>query len=134
MKKGRVSLVVTVLVFLLALGSAMAGSKIRFKNMSNKAGIGDTLEEESVGIAFGDYDNDGDQDVYVAKTSSENRLWENDGNGNFIDVAVLRGVGSRGFSRGISWGDYDIDGDLDLIVASATHHPVPKSINANWRT
>ncbi len=125
MKKGRVSLVVTVLVFLLALGSAMAGSKIRFKNMSNKAGIGDTLGEESIGIAFGDYDNDGDQDVYVAKASAENRLWENDGNGNFIDVAVLRGGGNHGFSRGVSWGDYDIDGDLDLIVANMAAGAAP---------
>ena len=124
MKRETISLVVTVLAFLIALGSAWANPKIRFKNVSDNAGIGDKLGE-GVGVAFADYDNDGDQDVYVTKADRapipgvDNRLWENDGMGNFSDVAALRGVDNPGgLGRGISWGDYDNDGDLDLIVAN----------------
>jgi hypothetical protein len=100
---------------------------IRFENMSNEAGIGDMLDQEAVAVAFGDYDNDGDQDIYVSKSSARNRLWENDGNGAFTDVAALRGVGNRGFGRGISWGDYDLDGDLDLFVANLGTETFPRT-------
>ena len=75
------------------------------------------------GPAFADYDNDGDIDIYVVTEAQQddhqNRLFENDGQGRFIDVGKLRGVDNfRGFGRGASWGDYDNDGDQDLVVAN----------------
>ena len=89
--------------------------------------------------AFGDYDNDGDLDIYVAK-DGPNILYRNDGDSAFTDVTAEAGViggvrGSRYYyytddsgrrvylyadcARGVSFGDYDNDGDLDLYVANA---------------
>ena len=78
-------------------------------------------------VAWADYDNDGDQDLYLAKGDSAggtldpesrtNRLLRNDGSGAFSDVtsgALL----AQTHSRGVAWGDYDNDGDLDLYVAA----------------
>ncbi|MFH1725394.1 MAG: FG-GAP-like repeat-containing protein [Elusimicrobiota bacterium] len=71
---------------------------------------------DSRGIAWGDYDNDGDLDLAVANTSGEDEyLLRNDGGGAFTKV-VLTGTG--GDSESVAWGDYDNDGDLDLAVAN----------------
>ena len=77
-------------------------------------------------MAFWDYDQDGDVDVYITNSDSStnllgihNRLWENDGTGKFRDVSEERGVANLGgLGRGISWGDYDNDGDSDLVVGN----------------
>ena len=68
--------------------------------------------------SFGDYDNDGDQDLYCANDFSENKLFENDGQGNFTDVTERTGVADIGFGMGSDWGDYDNDGKFDLYVAN----------------
>ena len=76
----------------------------------------------STGAAWGDYDNDGDLDLYVtnwgtAVTVPANALYENGGDGSFADIAADRGVDNKGNSLAPAWGDYDNDGDLDLYVA-----------------
>ena len=66
------------------------------------------------GVAWGDYDNDGDLDLYLVNTDSANRLFRNDGGGAFTDVAAGTPLADAGYGQGAAWGDYDNDGDLDL--------------------
>lgn len=70
-----------------------------------------------MGAVFADYDNDGDQDLYVLN-HGPNRLYRNDGTGSFSDVATSAGVDDDGSSASASWGDYDLDGFLDLYVVN----------------
>ncbi len=76
----------------------------------------------SQGAAWGDYDGDGDLDLYQANMSvgaaAPNRLYRNDGGGEFTDVAPLFGVDEDGSGRTVSWVDYDGDGDLDLYLCN----------------
>jgi hypothetical protein len=64
---------------------------------------------------FGDYDNDGDPDVFLANDFSKNNLFRNDG-GKFVDVTNETGTSDVGFGMGATWGDYDRDGRQDLYV------------------
>ncbi|MBD3368511.1 MAG: T9SS type A sorting domain-containing protein [Candidatus Eisenbacteria bacterium] len=68
------------------------------------------------GIAWADYDGDGDQDVYVANADGVNRLFRNDG-GTFTDVTAAP-LDDAGVGMGVSWGDYDGDGDHDLYLVN----------------
>ena len=70
-----------------------------------------------MGCAAGDYDNDGDSDLYVACLGA-NRLFRNRGGGRFEDVTVQMGVGDSTWSVCAVWLDYDRDGDLDLFVGN----------------
>ena len=71
-----------------------------------------------LGAVFADYDNDGDPDLYVSNDGL-NRLYNNDGTGNFIDVTQAAGAsGGDAPSSSASWGDYDDDGFLDLYVTN----------------
>jgi enediyne biosynthesis protein E4 len=72
----------------------------------------------SGGAAWGDYDNDGDMDLYLACNYGEaNHLFRNDGGGVFVDVTVAP-LNDTGEGYGADWGDYDNDGDLDLYLAN----------------
>jgi hypothetical protein len=71
----------------------------------------------STGVAWGDYDNDGDLDVYVSNCYDPNKLYRNDGGGIFTDVTSSP-LDDPDCSYGVAWGDYDNDGDLDLYVAN----------------
>jgi hypothetical protein len=68
------------------------------------------------GACTGDYDDDGDEDLYVTNFGP-NRLYRNDGEGRFAEVAASSGVTLGGWSTGCAFGDYDGDGRLDLFVA-----------------
>ena len=70
-----------------------------------------------LGAVFADYDNDGDQDLYVSN-DGPNRLYQNDGTGHFADVAEAAGVLLTTDDVSAAWGDYDNDGYLDLYVVS----------------
>ncbi len=73
-------------------------------------------EPGAVSIAWGDFDNDGDLDVFVGMMRGQpNRLYRND-DGTFVDVAVEVGVADSEEGRGAAWGDFDADGDLDIYV------------------
>jgi hypothetical protein len=69
------------------------------------------------GVAIGDYDGDGDADVYVTRFGA-NTLYRNEGGTRLIDVTAEAGVGYPLWSLGAAFGDYDGDGDLDLFVAN----------------
>lgn len=74
-------------------------------------------------VAWGDYDNDGDMDGYIANDADPNFFYRNNGDGTFTEVSLTAGVG---FSEdgeaengmGADFGDYDNDGDLDIIVTN----------------
>lgn len=71
------------------------------------------------GAAIGDYDNDGDLDLYVTNSNGANALYNNNGSERFTDVASTSGVADvESESNGAAWADYDNDGDLDLYVAN----------------
>lgn len=70
-----------------------------------------------MGAAWGDYDNDGDLDLYIT-AYGPNALFENQGDGTFREVTSEAGVQDARFSAGCSWGDYDRDGWIDLYVCN----------------
>jgi enediyne biosynthesis protein E4 len=74
-------------------------------------------EMYGVGVAIADYDNDGNDDIYITCVGP-NHLFRNLGNGKFADVTRRSGVGDPGFSTSAVWFDYDNDGKLDLFVAN----------------
>ncbi|MBI4160860.1 MAG: CRTAC1 family protein [Acidobacteria bacterium] len=87
----------------------------RFQDVTDRAGLGDP--EWGHGVSWGDYDNDGDPDLYVTNWGP-NRLYRNNGDGTFTDVARAAGVDDRGWGTSSAFADYDNDGDLDLYVAN----------------
>lgn len=86
-----------------------------FADVTEVAGVG--LPGFGMGALFADFDNDGDQDLYVTNLGP-NVLYRNDGAGLFRDVTFAAGVGDPGFGAGAAAGDYDKDGDLDLYVGN----------------
>jgi hypothetical protein len=86
-----------------------------FKDVAPEAGVANNLHAK--GAAWGDYDDDGDPDLYVSNIGP-NRLYRNDGEGRFIDVAPELGVTRPEQRSFATWFfDFDNDGDLDLLVA-----------------
>ena len=92
-----------------------------FTDVTDKAGVAN--ERWGVGVAVGDYDNDGWPDIYVSNFG-KNRLYHNNRDGTFTDVAEKAGVALGGWSAGSTWGDYDHDGLLDLFVPGYVHYDV----------
>ncbi len=84
-----------------------------FEDVTEKAGLQGV--GYGMGVAVGDYDNDGYEDLYVTAYGA-NRLYHNNGNGTFTDVTEQAGVGGGGWSTGAAWVDLDNDGLLDLVV------------------
>jgi hypothetical protein len=86
-----------------------------FTDVSRQAGLG--LATYGMGASWGDYDNDGDLDLFLTNYGP-NILYRNDGNGTFEDVTAVAGVEDDRFSAGSAWGDYDNDGNIDLYVTT----------------
>ncbi|MDG1050066.1 MAG: CRTAC1 family protein [Planctomycetota bacterium] len=87
-----------------------------FTDVAAAAGV--TNDRYCKGVAAGDFDNDGDLDLYVSNVGP-NRLYRNEGNGRFLDVAPLLGVTHPDERSFATWFfDYDNDGWLDLFVAA----------------
>ena len=84
-----------------------------FDDVTEKAGLQGT--GYGMGVAVGDYDNDGYEDLYVTGYGS-NQLYHNNGDGTFTDVTSRAGVGGSGWSTSAAWVDLDNDGLLDLVV------------------
>jgi hypothetical protein len=107
--------------------------KGNFTNISTRAGI-DMIRTAGFGASASDYDNDGDLDIYVcaynrldatypdswyqATNGERNLLLQNDGKGNFTDVAAAAGVDSTAWSYAAAWADFDGDGDQDFYCAN----------------
>ncbi|MHC4590010.1 MAG: CRTAC1 family protein [Planctomycetota bacterium] len=103
------------------LEAGTPGATLNFTEVTETAGIGlkDRLVES---VAWGDYDNDGDPDLYLTGDGGS-WLYRNDGNDNFTDVTRVAGVASLGFSVGTAFADLDNDGDLDLYVVQFSVGP-----------
>ena len=87
--------------------------KLSFTDVTEQAGVGHSAQ--GMGVAAGDYDNDGFVDLYVTNYGG-NVLYHNNGNGTFTDVTSTAGVESSGWSTSAAFIDYDRDGLLDLVV------------------
>ncbi|MFQ5505545.1 MAG: FG-GAP repeat domain-containing protein, partial [Planctomycetota bacterium] len=115
---------------------------VAFREVSREAGIDFTHfwgcrsiqlpEDMGSGLAWGDYDGDGDPDLYAVnqagpltereswgKSPASSRLYRNDGNGTFTDVSARAGLEVRELGMAAVWADADSDGDLDLLL---THY------------
>ena len=97
-------------------------TEINFYDMTEKAGVGD--DGYGMGAVVGDYDADGDQDLYVLNFGA-NVFYENNGDGTFTEVTERLGLagpaelnGNRKWSVSGAFLDHDVDGDLDLYVAN----------------
>jgi hypothetical protein len=88
-----------------------------FTDVTIAAGLGANNHRFSLIGAWGDYDGDGDPDLYVANDFGRNNLYRNDG-GTFVDVAAQAGAEDQAAGMGVSWSDYDLDGDLDIHVTN----------------
>ena len=88
---------------------------LRFTDVTREAGVGDP--GYGMGLAVGDYDSDGDLDLYLTNFGS-NVLYRNGGDGTFTDVTRDAGVDDPRYSASSTFLDYDSDGDLDLYVAN----------------
>lgn len=91
-----------------------------FTDVSTQSGITQPSPVYGLGSLVSDYDNDGWPDIYVACDSTANVLYHNDGNGKFTDKALLTGTaynkdGKEQGGMGLSAGDYDGDGSLDIL-------------------
>jgi hypothetical protein len=84
-----------------------------FEDRTEKAGLQGV--GYGMGVAVGDYDNDGYEDLYVTAYGG-NKLYHNNGDGTFADVTEKAGVGGGGWSTSAAWVDLDGDGLLDLVV------------------
>lgn len=91
-----------------------------FEDVASELGMhrpGRSAEQGSVGVALSDADNDGDIDLFVASYGPD-VLWQNQGDGTFVDVAPGTPLAADHHSVGAAWGDYDNDGWADVYVAT----------------
>ncbi len=99
---------------------------ITFVHTDGSSGQRYIMETVSAGLALFDYDNDGDIDIYflngaplkgtVCASPPRNALYRNDGGWKFTDVTEQAGVGDTGYGLGVTIGDYDNDGDPDIVL------------------
>ena len=94
--------------------------RIAYQNQTTLGGV-DLAFGNGLGVAIGDYDNDGDADIYVANDATPNVLWTNEGKAKFKDMGLIKGCAVNGngtpeAGMGVQFVDVDMDGDLDLFM------------------
>lgn len=94
-----------------------------FEEIAEKIGVADKAKYFGLGVIFGDYDNDGWLDLFVANDSSPNYLYKNNRDGTFSDVSFAQGVsynasGDEQATMGVAFGDYNNDGNMDFFVTN----------------
>ncbi len=94
-----------------------------FTDVTRKAGL--AIPIYGMGVAVGDYDNDGFDDIFITALG-QSHLFHNNRNGTFADVTKSAGLwGPNEFSTGAAWVDYDGDGKLDLVVSNYVQWSIP---------
>ena len=88
-----------------------------FTDVAESAGVGN--DRFGKGVAWGDYDDDGRPDLFISNMGQANRLYHNNGDGTFTDVAETLGVTEPNDSFSCWFWDYDNDGRLDLFVTGS---------------
>ena len=88
----------------------------RFRDVTFESGM--TAHYPSQAAAWLDFDNDGDLDLYVGNENYPSQLFQNDGTGQFVDVALIAQVQNNGFTKGCSAGDFNDDGYPDIYVSN----------------
>jgi len=96
-----------------------------FTDVTAAAGL--DIEMYGMGVAVGDYDNDGWPDLYITAVG-QSRLFRNTGKGSFVDVTQKAGLARTGFSTSAMWVDYDRDGFLDLFVCNYVQWSEPNDV------
>ena len=99
-----------------------------FEEIAEKIGVADKEKYYGLGAIWGDYDDDGWLDLYVADDGTPNYLYKNNRDGTFADVGFQTGTSYSGDgveqgSMGVAWGDYDNDGKLDLFTTNFDNEP-----------
>jgi enediyne biosynthesis protein E4 len=99
-----------------------------FEEVSKKAGVNDPEKYYGLGVTWGDYDNDGWPDLFVADDATPNHLYHNNHNGTFTDNALVGGIamnseGQALGSMGVTWGDYDHSGRLSMFITEFADQP-----------
>jgi hypothetical protein len=99
-----------------------------FEEVSKKAGVDDPEKYYGLGATWGDYDNDGWPDLFVADDATPNHLYHNNHDGTFSDEAMVAGIAMNGEgqalgSMGVTWGDYDHSGRLSMFVTEFADQP-----------
>jgi hypothetical protein len=99
-----------------------------FEEVSKKAGVDDPEKYYGLGATWGDYDNDGWPDLFVADDATPNHLYHNNHDGTFTDEALVEGLalnseGQALGSMGVTWGDYDHSGRLSMFVTEFADQP-----------
>ena len=90
--------------------------QLLFTDLSDQYGFDDLGTNR--GIAIGDYDSDGDDDIYISRQGQSNILYRNNGGGSFTDVSSSAGVDYDGATHASLWGDFNNDGHLDLYLGN----------------
>ena len=99
-----------------------------FEEVSRKAGVDDPEKYYGLGATWGDYDNDGWPDLFVADDATPNHLYHNNRDGTFSDEAMVGGIAMNGEgqalgSMGVTWGDYDHSGRLSMFITEFADQP-----------
>jgi hypothetical protein len=89
----------------------------KFTDVTRDVGLDENNDRWSYAAAWEDFDNDGDQDLYVANDFGHNNLYRNDA-GRFHDVADEAGAADPSFGMSVTWGDYNRDGFMDLYIGN----------------
>lgn len=101
---------------------------LKFKDVTEQAGVDGQLNGSNLvgaGASFADVDNDGFLDLLVCNMTGQNLLYMNQGNGKFVEQAMLRGLKYEGANKVGSFCDYDQDGDLDLYILTNQNEHAP---------
>src|SRR5713226_4514750 len=98
-----------------------------FADVTAAAGLSDAGNNYGMGVAVGDYNNDGFADLYVTNYG-RNTLYRNNGDGTFADVTAEAGVATGGWSASAGFFDYDNDGRLDLFVTRYLDWDISRNI------
>src|SRR5437868_899921 len=99
-----------------------------FEEVSKKAAVSDPDKYYGLGATWGDYDNDGWPDLFVADDATPNHLYHNNHDGTFTDDSMVGGIAMNGEgqalgSMGVTWGDYDHNGRLSMFITEFADQP-----------